>query len=317
MPADAVRDEQRNVLKYSYHLNTQYPVRAYVVAKNHRNDPVRHDVHAALEMGIMLDGTSRRFTGNHQKDIGPGDVWFCSTYERHGYKPLIVPNKCVVALVAPEFLSTLKFPESPDVDWMAPFKAPPEQRPTIPFTARKETLAIGQRLTRYVDFETSNEVPPLLARLFVLEILFMIQGKGKGWVGHSMEASISQAPATQSAEYAKVLPAVDLVLQSRRIVKIKEAADACGMSRDRFLFHFRKATGNTFGKFVLHHRISGAICDLLSSSRLVKSIAHDWGFTDGSHLHKALLKYNGKTPGEIRTLSESPVTATSDTSTSR
>lgn len=109
-----------------------------------------------------------------------------------------------------------------------------------------------------------------------------------------------------TAEHARILPAIDLVLQFKRIVKIKEAAERCEMSRDTFLFHFSKATGTTFGQFVLKHRIYGATRDLLSTSRLVKVTARDWGFTDGSHFHKAFLKYHSKSHGDIRASIDRP-----------
>lgn len=294
-------DATNVITAYDYHLDAQYPVRAYVSSKTRDIDTPRMDVHSSLEMGMMLDGMTRRYSGNQHRDIEPGDVWFCGSFERHGYKTLKVPCKSVVVFISPEFLYTMSCPENPDVEWISPFTMPFERRPSVHYDMRPEALMLGQRMAHYVDFATTNEVPPLLARLFVMEILFMLLARQKTWDARPLSNATEHVETgLSSTEHSQILPAIDMVLQSKRIVKIKEAAEACGMSRDRFLFHFHATTGTTFGQFVLKHRIHGATRDLLSTSRLVKAIARDWGFTDGSHLHKAFLKHYGKSPGDIR-----------------
>jgi AraC-like DNA-binding protein len=72
------------------------------------------------------------------------------------------------------------------------------------------------------------------------------------------------------------------------------------MSRARFLFHFARLTGSTFGQFGIRHRVHAAAADLRSSSEPIKAIARDWGFTDESHLYKAFRKHYGCTPHQFR-----------------
>jgi AraC-like DNA-binding protein len=94
--------------------------------------------------------------------------------------------------------------------------------------------------------------------------------------------------------------AVEFVFNSYGITTAQDAAKHCGISRSRFDTIFQKTMGLSFARFALRYRLSGAAVQLLHSDDAMKTIAAEWGFTDGSHFNRAFCAHYGCTPGAYR-----------------
>jgi len=101
----------------------------------------------------------------------------------------------------------------------------------------------------------------------------------------------------------KITPAINLAFSSRALVTNLAAAKACGLSRDCFIRSFRSLMGVSFRQFAVRHRLSKAAEQLLKTDLPIKAIAHEWGFTDASHLHRLFTQHYGCTPQAYRTSS--------------
>ncbi|MBN1671062.1 MAG: helix-turn-helix transcriptional regulator [Kiritimatiellae bacterium] len=247
------------------------------------------DMHYALEMGVVLRGRMRRFYRKAQLDCAPGDVWFCGIWEPHGYRVLQAPCEAVVNVVWPSLLVNLYWPEAPGVYWMAPFVVPVADRPRVPAQRRDVLLAAAERVR--AAREANGEFKAARLRLAFLELLLGVIEISPG----------PPAGETRSAgAYYRLTPALDLALQARRLITNEEAAQACALSRDRFIRLFRRLMGVSFARFALRHRLSGAAAQLTGTPDPIKAIARGWGFTDESHLHRLLARHYGCTPRAFR-----------------
>jgi AraC-like DNA-binding protein len=131
----------------------------------------------------------------------------------------------------------------------------------------------------------------LWVRLLTFELLMLLQ---KDW-----RATANQVSASPDA-LESLAAAMDLVFSTRRLLTTREAAAACGMSVSTFRQSFKAATGISFAKFALRHRLWGAAAQLLRGSDTLTTVAAAWGFTDDSHFHHCFLRHYGCPPGAYR-----------------
>jgi len=89
-----------------------------------KREEMRFDMHYALEAGIVLSGRQERQWGTWCRRFAPGDVWFCSVWEPHGWATVSAPCELVVLFIFPPMAAELRYPEAPDFDGLAPFVAP-------------------------------------------------------------------------------------------------------------------------------------------------------------------------------------------------
>lgn len=74
----------------------------------------------------------------------------------------------------------------------------------------------------------------------------------------------------------------------------------CKLSASRFFQLFEQATGQSFSKFSLRHRLSRVALELKQSGSSLDELAEKWGFANKSHLlHRSKEHYN-ITPASYR-----------------
>jgi AraC-like DNA-binding protein len=248
-----------------------------------------YDMHYGVEIGVVMSGRVRRYWRSCQTDLQPGQVWYCGIWEPHGWEVLTAPCEHLVLVLLPSLLVDTGFPSDGGRDWLAPFRVSPEDRPQVRGQLRQRVLWLARQLAlRAAAPEPEHR---LWVRLLTYELLLTLQ---RGWFPPVVP------PAPPSGSLDSLGEAVDLILRTHHMITVPEAASAAGMSSSAFNRAFKKLTGVSFARFALRHRLGQAALQLLRTRDPIKTVAHEWGFTDDSHLHRCFLRHYGCSPGQYR-----------------
>jgi hypothetical protein len=203
-------------------------------------------MHYGLEFGLVCSGKERRFfLDKSERDVEAGDVWFCGMWEPHGTQIVTAPCEVIVLGIWPPFLAQTYFQEAPDFCALAPFNAPPKQRPTTSKKTKEIMINFGKQLKEIILSDRPHKT--LRLRLVLLEILLCFS---ESWP----EARYWDRRAP-SAEFSQINQALQLVFESHSFVSTDEAARACGMNRHKFSALFQSWMNIRFADFSLRHRL--------------------------------------------------------------
>ncbi len=145
------------------------------------------------------------------------------------------------------------------------------------------------------EFETAPLGWEDAVRYNTLRLLLMLR---RDW--QTPRAGRSERPAPPN-DLMRLLPALTaLHAGAGDRLTMDRAAAACSLSTSRFSVLFRRALGLSFGQFSLRTRVSQAAQRLLQEDATIEDIATQFGFVDGSHLHRVFVKHFGATPAEYR-----------------
>ncbi len=247
-----------------------------------------YEFHYPLELGIVQRGRMRRIFADYERILDPGDVWFCGMWEPHGYEIIERPCHRTVLIIHPPLLADTRFEEIPGHNWLLPFSVSAAARPRVAEADRPAMLAMTERLAVAAQPDPMSQVR---LRLLVWEIMLDLT---RGW--QPPPGSTTPSPD----DFGRVRQAIDAVFATRKRINTKDAAQLCGLSRNRFSDMFHNVTGITFADFALRYRLSGAARQLVGSNDPLKVIANDWGFTDISHLCRAFQAHYGVPPTVYR-----------------
>lgn len=249
------------------------------------------NMHYGLEFGVVCAGKERRlFLDKSERDVEPGDVWFCGMWEPHGVKVVTAPCEVVVLLIWPPFLAQMYFPEASDFCASAPFNAPPRQRPRTSPKKRAMMIDFGKRLKGILAAGTSHQT--LRLRLALEEMLL--------YVFESWPEAASWGRRVPSTEYAQINQSLRLVFEGHAFVSTDAAARACGMNRHKFSALFQSWMNISFADFSLRYRLHQAAVQLRETPEPIKNIAAQWGFFDPSHFYRVFMKHFGFAPQAYR-----------------
>lgn len=247
------------------------------------------NMHAEIELGICTQGCVRRHWGAYHRDCRPGDIWFCGSWDPHGSSIIEAPTSYLVLIFSPSVLTTVNMAGVQNLRWLDPFTAPPQEQPTTADEIRDEVCDLANRMAWTM---WCSKPGPWRVRLQVLELLSLV-------LDYAPEAQRSVEP-TPPIHHSDIAPALELVLENQRYVTTEEAAEACTMSRNRFMSVFRDLMGITFANYALRHRFGNAARDLAETNLPIKAVATRWGFTDASHMHRVFKRFAGCSPLEYR-----------------
>lgn len=265
--------DEYDLQRFNFSLDDAKPVE--VILKNHIdiNDHF-FDMHYEYELGILINGRMKREYIDYQMEIGPGDVWLCDVWEPHGFKLLETPCEVVVFVIDPEYIAKNKLL---NYDVLSPFQSPPKLRPKTTEKNRAQLIDLAQRAK--VIFEKSDK--PDWAKLQFFQALLVVI---ESW----------KVPTFKNDFQLKknIRNALRLVFDEKRLISTHEAAFACDMSISKFRDLFQILMHSSFSEFALKYRVGGAIEQLKNSNKTQEVVALHWGFTDASHLHKYIKKFN-------------------------
>ena len=249
----------------------------------------RNDMHYSLELGIVLKGEMRRYYQTYQNDISCGDIWFCGMWEPHGFEVIKAPCEVVLFITLPQDLIRINPDSFAGLNWLAPFAAFPDKRPSTNPQNKNDIIVIAKKVKAIL--KSDDPQAQVWLRLLMLETLLTVQ---RNW-----QAPVSNENASFET-FTKINPALQKIFEGQQCLNIADAAKMCKMSRSSFTKHFKAMMGISFAKFELRCRIKGAANQLLKSKDPVKKIAYDRGFANSSHLHRCFLEYYGCTPTQYR-----------------
>lgn len=256
-----------------------------------RRSGLRWDMHYGLELGLACSGKERRyFFDQSAREVEAGQVWFCGMWEPHGMQVVAAPCEVIILGIWPPLLAQMHFPEAPDFCALAPFNAPPAQRPAAAPKTRALLRDYGRQLKGILAADTPYQTVRLRLALQGI-LLCMIEA----WP----EAAAWRRRAP-SAEFSQINQALQLVFESQAFVSTDTAARACGMNRHKFSALFQSWMNIRFADFSLRHRLHQATAQLRATPDPIKLVALRWGFADESHFHRLFVKHYGFSPQEYR-----------------
>lgn len=83
-------------------------------------------------------------------------------------------------------------------------------------------------------------------------------------------------------------------------IDIEQLADMACMSKDHFIRSFKKETGETPNVYLTNKKMEAAELLLVTTDCLVKEVALQMGYEDGSYFSKLFKRYAGMTPQQYR-----------------
>ncbi len=243
----------------------------------------RFDMHYGLELGVMLTGNMRRYWQGHAITLGPGGIWVCGMWEPHGWAVTRAPCRAVVLIIEPSFLLRAGREISDNINWLAPFRTAPDNRPRLTRRLRVQAAQLARELVQpaAVGHPMDGNAH---CRIKLLELILIIP-PGHGRPEYHADEML-----------ARVDQAVQLIFSSQKYISTQAAARHCAMSRNAFAQLFKKVMGLSFAEFALRYRVSSAARDMLAQASGIKHIAADWGFTDPSHFYRCFRKYHHCSP---------------------
>ncbi len=270
------------VEKTPFNVSVEHPL--CVISHRFRERiTAQFDMHSGLELGVILAGAMRRYWQGHAITAGPGEMWVCGMWEPHGWAVTRAPCQAVVLIVDPSFLLRAGREIAGKINWLAPFRAAPADRPRLPRRRRAQAAQLAREL-----FNPAYAGRPVdgnaLDRVKLLELMLLIP------------------PGSARPEYhademlARVDQAVQLIFSSQKYISTQAAARHCAMSRNAFAGLFQQAMGLSFAEFALRYRVSGAARAMLTRGLSAKCIAAEWGFADPSHFYRCFRKYHHCSP---------------------
>lgn len=248
--------------------------------------------HACLELGIVLSGRIVVFFDESEVTCGPGDLWLCSMWERHGWQIEELGSSTAFAILRPELLLDLPEGHPP---YLELFALPPDQRARgLDAAARDRFVTIGMDLAREANGHAPYSL--VLARLGVLRALAELSRL------HAKEAaSAFRGASSRRVTLARLMPVLRLLHEKPwQHLTAGKAAARCSMGVSSFHRAFRQAMGMSFSGFRKRVRAAYAAHLLISTDSKVATVASDAGFTDISHLNRAFRSQYGCTPSQYR-----------------
>lgn len=271
------------------HLTPQCPFRVKLGAYRRGGKLPYLSIHQELELGIALRGKVWQRFGDLERLCQTGDFWFSGMWEPHAFHVEEAPCETVVLMLCPSVLEGPDLPEAPGVDWAMPFTAPQPERPVPDDALRPRVLDLAERMRDC--YETGG--PAWMPRMRFLLMEFLLMVLEPNGAGQPPRLAMSEA-------HRRIVPALELVTRSRRLVTNEEGAAACGMSRSTFVRQFSRLVGVSYARYGLRQRFGKAARALVETNRPIKAIAHDWGFTDQSHFHRVFRQFAGCSPKAYR-----------------
>jgi AraC-like DNA-binding protein len=270
-------------------LSSEAPLHAE--AKPAAAYPMYVDLHAGVEVGVVLTGRLEQSWLDHDCSLGPGEAWLAGAWEPHAWRIDDPTTTCVVLMFLPNFLGDEMLDGVP---WLHLVSVPPAQRPRVHGKRlRQEALSLG----RAMQSEVVEERPgwPMAVRLHLLLLLLALR---REWEPPTVSEARNDVPPSG---LARIVPALEAVQRGEgRPPHLTEAATACGLSVSQFTRVFRALMGCSYGDFCLRARLATAARLLLATDLTTEAIAERVGFLDGSHLHKRFTRIYGLAPSVYR-----------------
>lgn len=254
------------------------------------------DMHYNFQIIIVLSGLEEMVYPTFRTVLASGQLCWTSCWEPHACRTTRPNTEMMALTLSPEQLGSA----SPlqDINWMAPFLAPPAVRPQAHSRAMRQCVHAAAAEIWHLEQRRSVG----WRTLQWLKIHELIVHLIAGW--HPLQ-SVRKLPLHQE-QLTRILPAIAQMKNSRhQLPSLTDAAHICGLSRSQFSALFSRATGVSFGQFAIRARISEAARLLRTTPLPVKVVASQCGFSDISHFYHVFRHHFQYPPAEFRQLAQS------------
>lgn len=278
---------KKDAILCHYKFSNQKPV-IFGVHKHKLTPGAVFDMHLSPEVGVVLNGKMARYSGDSYSELTSGGVWVTGMLEPHGRQALEPDSSTAVFIISPDFFANTNIPGVDSHIWHLPFNTPAQKRP---FLINEEFTVIIGRLLDFINSDVPELFKQVQINFTLLEIILRINQLGKF-------KALKKNKTT--ADLRRLQPALQLIFNSSQTVNTDEAASLCKLSSSRFSQLFTSATGQSFSKFSLRHRLSQVAHDLKNTTLSLDELAEKWGFTDKSHLVHRFKEHYKLTPVSYR-----------------
>ena len=281
---------ERRVKKIFLTLDQEKPIMFSRLKYEDKKD-AQYDMHSSLELGVVLSGKMKRYYKERTLVISPGQVWICGAWEPHGWEVAQAPCQAIIFIIlpSPSLVAKTKFGTMEGRQLFQPFYTPVINRPQVTGKDLNSILYIAKSLTD--NFSLKEDLNTAWINLKFCEILLILQ---KSYIKHT-DTSVAGINSL-----SKINEIIRLVCEDKKFMTTQQAAKFFGNNRNCFSEKFKSLMVVSFSEFCLRFRVSSAARELISTDKVMKTIAIDWGFTDTSHLNKSFVKYYKMTPSQFR-----------------
>ncbi|MBN1556448.1 MAG: helix-turn-helix transcriptional regulator [Phycisphaerae bacterium] len=271
--------------RFRYPLDSDHPLIVHANHYDHATSP-DWDVHAGLEMGVILRGKVNRWQGRYKQTLTRGEVWLCNAWEPHGFSAVRTPVDLLEVMYWPAGLAMSGAVDR--VDYLQPFRLPAADRPAAKSKATKrKMIQLAEEILALQNAPLGFERQALLVKWILLEL---IAGRKNLPTG-----------ANSATGMERILPALQLVQDHpTRRIPLDEAARACHISTPLLVRLFRTMMGASFAEYARRRRLAALAAELRSSGTKISALAKTHGFIDAPHLNRIFKSAFGMTPGEYR-----------------
>ncbi len=278
----------KNAILCHYKFSNQKPIIFGVHEHNLTPDAV-FDMHLSPEVGVVLNGRMARYSGDSYSELTRGGIWTTGMLEPHGRQALEPGSKTAVFIISPDFFTNTNIPGVDNHVWQLPFNTPPQKRPIL--INEEFAVIIESLLLDLTNSDFSELFKHAKTNFTLLEIILRVNQLGKFKPGKKNKAA---------GDFSRLQPALNLIFSSPQAINTEEAASLCKLSSSRFSQLFSAATGQSFSKFSLRHRLSQVAHELKATGLSLDELAEKWGFTDKSHLVHRFKEHYKLTPVAYR-----------------
>ena len=246
--------------------------------------------HPEIELTLVLEGTGRRFVGDHIEDFRPGDlVLIGAELPHYWHSDPSDPDRAhsLVVQFRPDFLGS-DFFGMPEMDGIGRLLALAGQGISYRGETRERVSAILQGM---------DERTPQGQVLALLEILNILSQSEEG----ECLATEGFAPTLDTRTEERINRCQAWIFEHlAEPFRLEDVAEHMNMSPSAFSRYFKKVMGKTFSRFVNELRIGQACRALLESDQPIASIAYQAGFNNLSNFNRRVRELRGVSPRQFR-----------------
>jgi AraC-like DNA-binding protein len=194
------------------------------------------------------------------------------------------------------------YPDRPGLFMLRSTKQRYPHVPILMLTAQhSEQLAVWAYRIRVIDYMVTPVTQADLIRCSqLLQAVQQADHRQRERTIIDYQSSIPvEIPVGQRVRRVRLEAALDFVRANfRRIIRVAEVAEACGMSSFHFSHEFTEAFSFTFQEFLLRYRILEACKELRHPNIAVANVAYSVGFNDPSYFARVFRRYFDLSPSE-------------------
>lgn len=286
--------------RYVYHFaKTLTPfviMEEYLINKHSRFIPVPEHIHEYVELNFVYNGSCQQKINNQDVLLQKGDIVLIDTEIPHsiadtGEEDIII-NLMIKQTFFTKCLSQIATTESYLSQFLLQAISDSQKHNQYLIFRHANTEKIGllfrQLLCEAFDpGVASKEIQGLFIQLIFLELIRSF----------SVEVNGTELETQQTKLALDILGYIE---EHYETCSLGETAAHFGYNASYFSHMIRKTTGMSFKELILNKRIEKSRTELIHSSKPVREVALDCGFTNLNHYYKLFQEHFGMTPSKYR-----------------